>query len=76
MTYEQPSPEEIAEKFIQAAIDSSPNQFQRLGKLLSRVLDEDQWNTAESLLLGGLIAIQEGRDVSGDIDHFNEGKME
>ena len=65
-------PEEEAEKFIQAAIDSAPNQFQRLGEFLSRILDEDQWKTAERLILGGLVEIQEGRDVLGDIEHYNE----
>ncbi len=65
-------PENEAEKFIQAAIDSAPDQFRRLGEFLSRVLDEDQWKTAERLILGGLVAIQDGRDVQGDIDHYNE----
>lgn len=66
------SPEDEAEQFIQAAIDSAPDQFRRLGEFLSRVLDEDQWKIAERLILGGLVAIQEGRDVLGDIDHYNE----
>ena len=65
-------PEEEAEKFIQAAIDSAPNQFQRLGEFLSRILDEDQCKPAERLILGGLVEIQEGRDVLGDIEHYNE----
>lgn len=66
------SPEDQAEQFIQAAIDSAPGQFRRLGEFLSNVLDEDQWKIAERLILGGLVAIQEGSDVLGDIDHYNE----
>lgn len=45
-------PEDTAEQFIQAAIDSSPEPLRELGRYLSQVLDEDQWATAEKLLLG------------------------
>lgn len=41
-----------AEQFIQAAIDRAPEPLRRLGEYLSRVLDEDQWPTAERMLLG------------------------
>lgn len=46
------SPEDRAEQFIQAAIDRAPEPLRRLGEYLTRVLDEDEWPTAESLLLG------------------------
>lgn len=45
-------PETTAEQFIQAAIDRAPDPLRRLGEWLSTVLDEDQWATAERLLLG------------------------
>jgi hypothetical protein len=45
-----------AEKFIQAAIDQAPEPLRRLGEYLSRVLDEDQWTTAERMLLGACYA--------------------
>jgi len=41
-----------ADQFIQAAIDRAPEPLRRLGEYLSRVLDEDQWATAERMLLG------------------------
>lgn len=41
-----------ADQFIQAAIDQAPEPLRRLGEYLSRVLDEDQWATAERMLLG------------------------
>lgn len=44
-------PEVEAEHFIQAAIDRAPEPLRRLGEFLGRVLDEDQWKTAERLLL-------------------------
>lgn len=52
-------------------IDAAPEPFKRLGALLARLLDEDQFKTAEAMLLGGLMAIQDGRDIQGDIDHYN-----
>lgn len=64
-----PEPGEAA---VQALIDSAPAPFRRLGELLASTLDEDQWEYAQSLLLGGLVAVQEGRDIQGDIDHYNE----
>ena len=45
-------PEQVAEQFIAAAIDRAPEPLRRLGEWLSRILDEDQWPTAERLLLG------------------------
>lgn len=45
-------PEDVAEQFIQAAIDRAPEPLRRLGEYLTHVLDEDQWETAESMLLG------------------------
>lgn len=43
--------ETTAEQFIQAAIDSAPEPLRRLGEYLTRVLDEDEWATAERMLL-------------------------
>ncbi|CAB3654448.1 hypothetical protein LMG26685_02925 [Achromobacter mucicolens] len=40
------------EKFIQAAVDHATEPLRRLGEYLSRVLDEDQWAIAESMILG------------------------
>jgi len=45
-----------AEQFIQAAIDQAPEPLRRLGEYLTRVLDEDQWKTAEGMLLGAATA--------------------
>ena len=47
-----PTPEQEAEHFIQEAIDRAPEPLRRLGEYLGRVLDEDQWKTAERMLLG------------------------
>ena len=65
-------PSEEAERFIQALIDTGAEPFRRLGEYLAPILDGDQWKHAESLLLGGLKAVQDGRDLQGDIDHYNE----
>lgn len=46
------SPEDQAEQFIRAAIDRAPEPLRRLGEYLTQVLDEDEWKTAESMLLG------------------------
>lgn len=51
-------PSEEAEVFIQAAIDDGPEPLQRLGRYLADVLDEDQWKTAERMLLGALLKDQ------------------
>jgi hypothetical protein len=48
------TPEDQAEAFIQAALDLSPEPLRRLGEYLARVLDEDQWATAERMLLGAV----------------------
>lgn len=44
--------EEAAEAFIQAAVDRAPKPLRRLGEWLAGVLDEDDWKTAERMLLG------------------------
>lgn len=46
------SSESEAEHFIQQAVDRSPEPLRRLGEWLSKVLDKDDWKTAERLLLG------------------------
>ena len=56
--------EDEAEHFIQAAIDRAPEPLRRLGEWLSKVLDEDQWATAERMLLGA--ATQPARVPSRD----------
>lgn len=53
------TPEDTAEQFIQAAIDSAPEPLKRLGRFLSDVLDEDRWKTAEAMLLA--IAVSKGK---------------
>lgn len=47
----EPSTEGRAESFIQAAISNAPDPLRKLGEFLTRVLDEDQWPTAERFLL-------------------------
>lgn len=47
--------EEAAEAFIQAAIDRAPEPLRRLGEWLAGVLDEDEWKTAERMLLGAAV---------------------
>lgn len=47
-----------AEHFIQEAIDRAPEPLRRLGEYLSRVLNEDEWKTAERLLLGAALPPQ------------------
>lgn len=44
-----------AEEFIQAAISNSPEPLRELGDHLSRVLDEDEWKTAERYLLAASV---------------------
>jgi hypothetical protein len=45
------SPEDKFEHFVAAAIAKSPAPLQELGEYLTRVLDEDEWPTAEAFLL-------------------------
>ena len=54
-----------AEQFIQAAIDQAPEPLRRLGEYLSRVLDEDQWATAERMLLGACNAAPQASEADG-----------
>lgn len=49
-------PEEEAEAFIQAAVDNSPEPLRRLGEWLTHKLDDDDWKTAERMLLGATLA--------------------
>lgn len=71
-----------AEAIIQQAIDSAPEPLRRLGEFLTRVLDEDQWKTAERMLLGAATAqtpapvVQETRqwwDWQGICDAYEGG---
>jgi len=41
-----------AEQFIQDAIDRAPEPLRRLGEYLTQILDEDEWRTAERMLIG------------------------
>lgn len=50
------SPEIRAEDFIQAQVDQAPEPLRRLGEWLTHILDDDQWKTAERMLLGASIA--------------------
>lgn len=52
------SGEERAEQIIQASIDNSPEPLKKLGEWLARVLDEDQWPTAERLLLAATLSLE------------------
>lgn len=45
------SPEQEAERFIQTAVDQAPEPLRRLGLYLADVLDEDQFKTADPMLL-------------------------
>lgn len=40
------------EHYVQNMIDHAPEPLRRLGEYLSRVLDEDEWATAERMILG------------------------
>lgn len=51
--------EEAAEAFIQAAVDRAPEPLRRLGEWLAGVLDEDDWETAERMLLGAAVGAAE-----------------
>ncbi len=44
-------PHEMFEHFVQEAISNSPEPLQELGKFLADRLDEDDWKTADRLLL-------------------------
>lgn len=57
------TPEDTAEAFIQAAVDQSPEPLRRLGEWLAGVLDEDDWKTAERMLLGATVAVA-WRDIA------------
>lgn len=45
------TPEQMAEAFIQASINNSPEPLKKLGEFLTTVLDEHHWATAEGYLL-------------------------
>ncbi len=47
------------EHYLQNAIDNAPEPLRRLGEYLSHVLDEDEWPTAERLLNGEIVALDE-----------------
>ena len=49
------APEDEAEHFIQAAVDRAPEPLKRLGLYLTDVLDEDEFKTAERMLLGAIV---------------------
>jgi len=40
-------------------IDDAPEPLRRLGKYLANLLDEDQWPTAEILLLGAIASLDD-----------------
>ena len=61
-----------AEQLIQAAIDQAPEPLRRLGEYLSRVLDEDQWATAERMLLGTCDAAPQASEADGLIDALGQ----
>ncbi len=50
------SPEERFEHYVQNTIDRAPEPMRRLGQLLSRKLDDDDWNAADRLLIGACFA--------------------
>lgn len=58
-------PEDTAEQFIQAAVDSAPEPLRRLGEWLANKLDDDDWKTAERLLNG---AASECRSLAGRVE--------
>lgn len=55
-------PEDTAEQFIQAAVDRAPEPLRRLGEWLASVLDDDDWKTAERMLLGAAVHPADPRD--------------
>lgn len=65
------SPEERFEWFLQNTIDRAPEPLRRLGELLSRLMDDDDWKTADRLLIGSCVAMAEhasraALDVQGE----------
>ena len=50
-------PEDTAERFIQAAIDSAPEPLRRLGEWLANKLDDDDWKTADRLITGAAVSL-------------------
>ena len=55
-------PEDTAEQFVQAAVDRAPEPLRRLGEWLASVLDDDDWKTAERMLLGAAVHPADPRD--------------
>lgn len=55
------TPEDEAERFIQAAIDNAPEPLRRLGEWLANMLDDDQFKTADRMLLGACAAAASAR---------------
>ena len=49
-------PEDEAEAFIQAAIDTAPEPLRRLGEWLANKLDDDDWKTADRLITGAAVS--------------------
>jgi len=54
---------DLFERYVADAISRAPDPLRELGDYLSRVLDEDEWKTAERFLLAACVALQESRDV-------------
>lgn len=47
---------EESRAFIDEAVDKAPEPLRRLGVWLSQILDEDQWKTADRMLLAAATA--------------------
>ena len=57
---ESVAPEELAEQYIANLINRSPDPLRELGDYLGRVLDEDEWPTAEGYVLAAMKAAMRG----------------
>ena len=70
---EDARPEDRAEQFIQAAVDSAPEPLRRLGEWLANKLDDDDWKTAERLLNGASV---EARSLTLRVEAEKRAKEE
>lgn len=58
------------DQFLAAEVDTAPEALRRLGEWLSRVLDEDDFKTADGLVLGAMLETSEAiRAVARNATH-------
>lgn len=67
--HEEAKAAEMSEAFIAAEIDRAPEPLRRLGEYLADLLDEDQWASANRMMLGAVEAVNR---QSRNVEHWRQ----